>query len=83
METITTVNLYTSFVMVMNKIVDITTELGKKETVGLLPFVVELQKLYCWCEEDVEVGQMMTCVCRSATPKKLLDFLLDIASDKV
>ena len=83
-ETISSCNLYAHLVIIMNKLTDIASTLGKKDTgPGLIQFVKELQILFNWYDNKGEDSGVMAAICRSTTPKKLVDFLLDITSDKV
>ncbi|XP_053392108.1 serine-protein kinase ATM-like, partial [Mercenaria mercenaria] len=90
-QTIAKSGLYDSFVTVLKKMSNSLQEKVKKDGyANLCPVVKELRALFSFdgcdlargMEGTQECRNVMTAICRAATPSKLADVLLDIANDK-
>ncbi|XP_052812043.1 serine-protein kinase ATM-like isoform X2 [Mya arenaria] len=76
-------NLYTHLVTLMKKISKCLHDIVKKDGAAGTGSVIEaLGRLFDWSLCEAELGGVMACLCRAATPAQLTDVLMDIAADK-
>ena len=77
-------NMYELFVRIMKKLTTSTLDLVKKSgCISVQSIIVKLQKLFTWKEENKELNCNIGEVCRSVTPSRLIDTLMDISKEKV